>query len=123
MTCWKCGAGLDAGKCLECDKALVDEALKAINRAKERANNIGEKLDALRSKISAHISDEATVTRVIANIANALLILNKLETVSESDVLEVQQKAQEIISCAQGFLDKKTEFVTVKPEANTQEDS
>lgn len=113
-SCWKCNAALVEHGCPNCDRDFVYLAKQAIDRAKQRADNLGDSLSAFSERIKSHKRKNLLKTKDIGYAINALCnIIDLLEQgnshlISDDDLLEVQQKAQDIITCAQKLLDVRS---------------
>jgi hypothetical protein len=120
--CWKCNEVLVNQGCPVCDEDFVYLAKKAIDNAKKRANNIDGALASFKKKIEKYRSGASDfpilalskntkdIGYAINNLCNTIDLLNQGNShlISEDDLLEVQQKAQEMITCAQKLLDIKS---------------
>lgn len=115
-SCWKCGATLVKHGCPTCDKDFVFLAKQAIDRAKDRADTMGDNLSAFSERIKEYRSnppkagDIKDIGYAINTLCNIIDLLEQGDShlISVEDLLEVQEKAQEMITCAQTLLDFKT---------------
>lgn len=106
--CWKCGAELDEDGWHSCDVDPVKKALDAIERAKARTDEMGSRLNVLRSKLG--LGQE--YSSLVSDFKKMVLLLDSLkenltEDIADETLVLVQQKAQDISSRAQELLDLK----------------
>jgi hypothetical protein len=119
--CWRCKETLVGQGCPICDKDFVYLAKKAIDNAKKRADNIDDALASFKKKIEKYRSGAGNfpilasgntkdIGYAINTLCNIIDLLNQGNShlISSQDLKEVQQKAQEMITCAQKLLDIKS---------------